>query len=252
MTMHLGAFAESVDPDTVLTNIAGVSDDTILVNGDDMRVPVALPFLVAEAALINLVVGGAAQIQSPSLRQVANIDIAPVGLGLTFALDEEISVHGQAAIPLRGDEALNFLVNGTATAAAINYGLVWFGDGPQQPVTGAVYPVKATSTILGVADGWVNGSLAFAQDLPVGNYDIVGMQAFGTGLVACRLNFIGGAWRPGVPGAINITGPVGRAFRHGKMGVFGSFHTNTPPSIDVLASAASTLHTVILDLVFRG
>lgn len=252
MTLQLGAFAESVDPDTVLTRIAAVQDDTVFTSGDDMRVPAPLPFLVGEAALINLAAGGAAQIQSPSLRQISNVDLIPIGLGLTFISPEEISVHPQNPIPMRGDEAVNFLVNGTATAAAINYGLVWFSDGPIQPVSGAIYPVRATAVSAGTPTAWENIGLTFAQDLPVGNYDVVGMQVSGAGLVAARLNFVGGAWRPGVPGGVTIADNVGHQFRHGKMGVFGSFHTNTPPTLDVISATAAVTNVVILDLMFRG
>lgn len=252
MTIQLGAFAESVDPDGTLTNIAAVQDDTVFTSGDDMRVPTALPFLVGEAALINVAAGGAAQVQSPSLRQVANIDVIPVGLGLTFITPEEISIHGMSPIPLRGDEAVNFLVNGGVTAAAINYGLVWFSDGPVQPVVGNIYPVRAEAVSAGTPLAWENIGLTFAQDLPVGNYDIVGMQVSGAGLVAARLNFVGGAWRPGVPGGVTITDNIGQQFRHGKMGVLGSFHTNTPPSLDVISATAAITNIVILDLIFRG
>lgn len=252
MTMQLGAFAESVDPDTVLTNLAAVQDDTVFTSGDDMRVPSALPFLVAEAALINLAAGGAAQVQSPSLRQVANIDVIPVGLGLTFITPEEIAVHGQSPIPMRADEAVNFLVNGTATTAAINYGLVWFSDGPIVPVNGNIYPVRALAVSAGTPTAWENIGLTFAQDLPVGTYDVVGLQVSGAGLVAARLNFVGGAWRPGVPGGVTIADNVGHQFRHGKMGVFGSFHTNTPPTLDVISATAAITNVVILDLIFRG
>lgn len=252
MTLQIGAFAESVEPDGDLTRIAAVQDDTVFTSGDDMRVPSPLPFLVAEAALIEVAGGGAAQIQSPSLRQVSNIDLLPIGLGLTFISPEEISVHPQNPIPMRGDEAVNFLVNGTTTTAVLNYGLVWFSDGPIQRVTGPIYPVRAESSATGVANAWVNTSINFAQDLPVGSYDVVGMQASGVGLVAARLNFVGGAWRPGVPGGVTIADNVGHQFRHGKMGVFGTFHTNTPPTVDFLAAAATVPMIMVLDLIFRG
>jgi len=249
---QLAAFAESVDPSGSLVNIAAVADDTVFVSGDDMRVPRALPYLLGEGALISITSPVRAQVQSPSLRQVANIDVCPVGFGVTFATDDKVSLHNESPIPMRADEAVNFLVNSAPGAGAeLHYGLVWFGDGPQQKVNGNIYPVRTVTTPTLNTTQWVNSPLTFEQDLPVGNYDIVGMCAFGTGLIAVRLNFVGGAWRPGVPASVAINEHISPHFRAGRMGVMGTFHTNTPPTVDCLG-VGNTQLTVILDLLYKG
>lgn len=249
---HLAAFAESIDPAGALVNLAAVNDDSLFTSGDDVRVPNELPFLLGEAALLDGTAEDQAQIQSPSLRQVANIDLEPIGEGLVWGDPAEYQYHPHAPLPLRGDEAINFLVNSNPAAAALHYGLVWFGDGPQQAVNGNVYSVRATATLTAVATAWVNATLTFAQDLPVGMYDVVGMRCRVAGGVAARLNFIGGAWRPGVPAVANMDDVVGSEFRFGRSGVFGSFHTNTPPSLEVIAAAGAVTPVVILDLIPRG
>lgn len=252
MTMHLGAFAELLTATAALQRIAAVQDDTVFTQGDDMRVPAQLPFLVAEAALLEELTVARAQIQSPSLRQVANIDILPLGLGLVFVTPEEISIHSQSPTPMRGDEAVNFLVAGTGGGGQIHYGLVWYSDGPVQPVSGSIYSVRFTAVSAGTPLAWENIPIVFEQDLPVGNYDIVGMQIFGVGLVATRLNFVGGAWRPGVPGGVTMVDNIGHHFRHGKMGVMGNFHTNTQPTLDVISATAAITNVGVLDLIFKG
>lgn len=252
MTYHMAAFAESLDPAGALVNVAAVNDDSVFTSGDDIRVPTQLPFLMGGAALISATSPVQAQFQSPSLRQVANPDIEPVGLGLVFGDPAEFALQQDSPLSLRGDESLNFLVNSNPASAALHYGLVLFGDGPAQPVKGEIFSVRATMSVTGVANAWVNGGLTFAQDLPVGNYDVVGLRVRAAGLVAARLNFIGGAWRPGVPGAVAIDDIIGMPFRYGKMGVMGTFHTNTPPSVEVLAAAAAITPVVILDLMFKG
>lgn len=248
---HLVAFAESIDPAGALVNIAAINDDAVFTSGDDVRVPVDLPFLAGEAALISATTPIQAQFQSPSLRQVANIDVEPAALGLVFGDPAEIAIHSQSPLPLRGDEALNFLVNTDPAAAEIHYGLAWFSDGPAQPVSGDIFSVRATASVTAVATSWVNGTLTFGQDLPVGNYDVVGLRVRAAGLVAARLNFIGGAWRPGVPGAVAIDDVIGMEFRYGRQGILGRFHTNTPPSIEILAAAGAVTPVVILDLIAR-
>jgi len=253
MTFHTAAFAEDIDPLGALVNIAAVNDDSIFTSGDDIRVPVPLPFLIGAAGLISATVPVQAQMQSPSLRQVANIDVEPVGLGLVFGDPSEVAMHPGNPIPLRGDESLNFLVNTTPAAGAeLHYGIVWFGDGAQQQVNGDIFSVRSTMGVTAVANAWVNGPLTFGQDLPVGTYDVVGMRVRAAGLVAARLNFIGAAWRPGVAGAVAINDNMGMHFRYGKMGVWGSFHTNTPPSVEIIAAAGAVTPVVILDLIARG
>ncbi len=250
---ELVAFAESIDPAGALVNVAAVADDTVFVSGDDLRVPTALPFLIGEAALISATVPVEAQFQSPSLRQIANINVEPVDLGLVFADPAALALHADNPIPLAGDEALNFLVNTTPGAGAeLHYGFAWLGDGPQQQVNGDIFSVRSTMGVAAVANAWVNGPLTFAQDLPVGNYDVVGMRCRAAGAVAARINFKGGAWRPGAPAVVAIDDNVGAPFRYGKMGVWGSFHTNTPPSVEIIAATGNVTPVVILDLIARG
>jgi len=252
MTMHLCAFGESIDPAGALVNIAGITDDAVLVNGDDIRVPTELPWFLGGSALISATTPIQAQFQSPSLRQVANIDIDPVATGLVFDDPAEIAIQPMSPLPLNGDEALNFLANTNPAGAEIHYGLAWLGDGAIQPVVGEIYSVRAMASLVGVALSWVSSELTFAQDLPVGNYEIVGMRCREAGMVAARLSFRGQAFRPGVPGAVAINDVVGDMFRYGKMGSFGIFHTNTPPLLEVIAAAAAINPVVILDLIFRG
>lgn len=251
MTMHLGVFAEDLVPAATLVNVAAINDELITTNGDDMRVPIQLPFLAGMAALISATVPAQAQFQSPSLRQVANVDVEPVALGLTFGDPVEVSMHPMNPLPLRGDESLNFLVNTTASPAEFHYGLAWFSDGPQQQVNGNMFSVRSTMSVTADEANWVNGALTFGQDLPVGNYDVVGMRVRAAGLVAARLRFIGGAWAPGVPGVLTMGHNASEFFRFGRMGVWGSFHTNTPPSIDILAATGAVTPVVILDLIAR-
>lgn len=249
---HIAAYAESIDPGGALVNIAGVIDDSLLVTGDDVRVPVQLPFMLGAAALISATAPIQAQFQSPSLRQVANIDIEPAALGLVFADPAEIAMHPDNPLPLRGDEALNFLANTNPAGAEVHYGLVWLGDGPVQPVHGDIFSVRTTASLTAVATSWVTSELTFAQDLPVGNYQVVGMRCRAAGGVAARLNFRGDAFRPGVPAVAAINDVIGSQFRYGKMGVMGTFHTNTPPQLEVLAAAGAVTPVIILDLIFIG
>lgn len=248
MGQHLLAFYEAADHAGVLTAIAAVQDQSVFTSGDDARVPMELPFIVGEGCLSSATTLTAAQIQSPSLRSTAHIDVEPMVNAILFGHVPETIMHPMNPIPLKGDEALNFLVNSDHASAIPHYGLIWLSDGQLSKVNGEIYSVAASSAVALAAGEWVNGNLDFGQSLPVGRYAIVGMRARGTNLVAARLVGIGQAWRPGVP-AINTIGDIDMTlFRYGNAGVLMEFHTNTPPSIDCLGVTDSA-QSYIFDLI---
>lgn len=231
---HLGAFYQSIDPGGAMTAINAVQDPALTTNGADLRVPTALPNLIGQAALANDASVTQAQIQSPSLRAIANIDVEPVVAAAVFGSPPEQALHPGSPIPLVPNESLNFAFNSNPAAGVDHYGLVWLADGPQQPVAGPIYTVRATAAVTLAAGKWVNGNLTFGQTLPAGSYQVVGMRARGTNLVAARLVFVGAPFRPGVP-AVNALGDLDTYWnRYGAMGVFGQFDSTTPPTVDCL------------------
>jgi len=246
MALHLAAYGQSVDLATVLTAINAVQDQAVTTSGADVRVPKALPYLVGQAALCGNTTPSRAQIQAPSLRGLLNVDVEPLVAAVVFGSPPESILHADA--PLTPDESLNFALQATGGAATQNYGLLWLADGALKSVSGPIYSVRCTSACSLSADVWVNGNLTFAQTLPAGTYQVVGMRSRGTNLVASRLVFVGSPWRPGVP-AVNALGDLDpQSFRYGAAGVFGQFDSTQPPTIECLGVTDSS-QTHILDLV---
>lgn len=245
---HVSAWAESIDPANALTTINAVREETLFTTGDDIRVPTALPFIVGAAGLINDASGSRAQIQAPSLRSFANLDLEPVVLAAVFGSPPEVLFHPANPIPITPDEALNFAVLSDPAAAATHYGLVWLSDGPQAPVPGNIFSVRATGASALALAAWVNSNLTFTQTLPAGRYQVVGMRARGTNLVAARLVFPEQVARPGTP-AVNAIGDLDpMVFRHGRHGVFGEFPHTNPPTVDCLG-VTDTTQVFIIDLL---
>ncbi len=245
---HLAAWYESIDPGGVLTPIAAVVDQSVFTVDDVIRVPSAMPNIVGQAALANDASASGAQIQSPSLRAMVNLDIEPIVAAAVFGEPPEGLFHPSSPITVVADEPVTFAINSDPAAAADHYGLAWFGDGPQQPLPGNIFSVRATSALTLSAGVWVNGTLTFGQTLPLGRYTIVGMRARGAELVAARLVFVGGAFRPGVPAVNALSDLDPLVFRYGRHGAFGVFHSNTPPTVDCLG-ITDTDQSYIFDLV---
>ncbi len=245
---HLAAFAQSIDPANALTAISAVREEMIFTNGADLRVPTKLPNLIGAAALANDASVSRAQIQSPSLRILANLDVEPIIAAAVFGTPPEQSFWPETPVPLTPDEALNFAFLSDPAAAALHYGIVFLSDGPQVAVKGNIFTVRCTATIQQTTTTWVNGNLTFAQSLPAGRYQVVGMRCRSTDGVAARLVFPDTFVRPGVP-VINAIADLDPWWvRFGRMGVFGEFPHTNPPTLDMLGGAAAA-QTLMLDLI---
>lgn len=249
--LHLAGWFQSIDPGSVFTNINAIPDQSLRTNGIDIVVPNDLQNIVGQAALINDASLVRAQLSSPSLRAMLNLDIEPIVQGKVFGSLPDAFIHGDSPIPIKAGENLEFGVLSDPAAAAIHYGLVWLSDGALKPVSGPTYSVRFTTAITLVAGVWVLGVPTFSQQLPVGRYNVVGLRARGTNLVAARLVIPGALWRPGVP-AVNAIGNFdGLWARYGAMGVLGQFDTTTLFQIEALGDTdASQIYD--LDLQYAG
>lgn len=248
---HLAAWYESIDPAGALVPIAGVPEQAITVQGDDIRVPKSLPFILGKAALENDASAAQAQIQSPSLRMLTNLDVEPIVAAAVFGSPPEVLFHPESPIPVTADESLNFAVNSDPAVAAAHYGLVWLGDGPQPPATGQMFTVRAVGAIQQAVGVWTNGNLTFGQTLPAGRYQVVGMRARSADGVACRLVFQEMTARPGVA-CVNAIGDLDpKSFRYGRGGIFGEFDHTNPPTLDVIGGTG-TAQILLLDMIRVG
>lgn len=250
---HLAAFYSSVDQAGVLTALAGVTDQVLVVNGNNVRVPADMNYVSgaytnpgASSNFTN------AQLQAPSLRDRWYPDLSAVDPAVSTAgVTPPIDWFGVNPLDLVPSEDLNYLVNANPASAQGQYGLVWFSDGPDTPVQGEILTVRCTAGITLAAGTWVNGSLTFTQTLPYGDYNVVGIRAYGTGLVAARIVFPGGIWRPGTVGLANQSVLPVPSMVSGKAGNLGTFNTNVPPSLDAIG-ASGTAQVIYLDLVKAG
>lgn len=245
---HLLAFYKSVDPAGALVNITPVADQAIRSTTTGFIIPGDIANMVAEAALSAATGPAQGQVQSPSLRQLANQDILPIVAAVKFGTNPAWQHHFQAPRPLKGNEELDFYVKATGGVAAACYGLVWLADGARQPTSGNIFTVYATGAATLAAGAWVNTALTFGSTLPAGTYNVVGFRAEGANLVAARLSFVGMGYRPGVP-AVNAVGDMDPTVtRNGRFGSLGVFDVNQPPTVDCLG-VTDTAQVFALDLI---
>lgn len=247
---HLVAYYENMDGGGVMQPIAAVPDSILYVVGDQVRVPAELPFASGGLCTTEGTTFTDAQLRTPTLRNLfypslapAIFDNAPSG---ALYMDPVTPANPMA---LTGLEQMEFWVNTDNAGATPIWGYVWLQDGPVQPVPGPMMTMRATASVTLAGGNWVNGQLTFDQALPVGDYQVVGMKVYASGMAAARLVFQGYAWRPGViSGETNASGNFD-CFRFGRSGVLGTFNNNVPPTVDFIGAAGAVTPVVYLDLI---
>lgn len=247
----LAAYFQDVDAGGADVLLDAVSDQSMFSEGKVLRVPPNRAMLAAEALYTVAATRNYAKVVTPSIRTLSN-QFLPV-IANTAVPDGDIAVnyHPMSPRELRVAEQMQFLVNTDDAAAQDHYGLVWLADGPLQPVTGQIFTSRLTATIQQVAGEWQAESMVFDEQLPVTDYQVVGMRTEVTDGVAARLIFSNSEFRPGAPVSGSTDDFTLNRFRYGALGVWGAFDINQPPRLEVLGGVG-TDQTVYLDLIRTG
>lgn len=245
------AFSESIDCAGVFTKIAGVPDQHVKVAGDGIYVGEYNRVMGALAAIGAT--GVEARLVSPSLRRVNPHYIAPIENSIDIDGNPNHTVNNRVSIPLDTNEALEAEVVADPAAPEQIAMAVWLAMGGITPVEGKIITVNANITITLVAGAWAFAEIDFVDELPVGNYDVVGLRAVvPTGVVA-RFVPVAASHRPGCPCVASKEFNDGKIFRFGNLGPWFTFNTVQPPGIEILGSAADAEDTyeLYIDILER-
>jgi len=243
------AWSASKTSSAAYQKIAAVPDQHLKVLGDSVYINMFNRLIGAMAlcGTTSLYV----RMTSPRLRRLTPYQIQPIGLTSVTGAVSLIDLIPNRSIVLDIDEQLEVEFMGTAGAAEVATVIAWLSDGSIQEVKGEIFTAEATITITTVASAWTFADLNFVDDLPVGNYDVVGLDAVITDGIAIRLVPKVGQNRPGVPCRQLVSGnDKNSQFRAGNMGVFCSFPHNNIPGVEVITGAAHTAtYRVFVDLI---
>ncbi len=255
MPQHLAAWQQSVDPAGAFSALTAVPDQQLTVVGANIQIP-SLNRVIALAGGVETTAAQQARLTAPSRRVLALQRVTPLqgaAAGASVPADPHHLMDLRAS-PLQmvtGEQA-NFEINSNPAAAQIQWGLMWLADGPVAPIAGNIFTVRADGVTVLVASSWTNGPIVFAENLPRGRYQVVGLRVQSAGLVAARLVFVGGppgGWRPGVMGTNTDRHLEHEMFRLGGLGVLGEFEDVEPPTVDYLSVSADVAEVVYLDLI---
>lgn len=246
MAFSLVTFKASADLSAAMGNVAPLGDPHVRVVGNYIYVPSMLAHLLGIYA--HAVTPVRAQLRSPSLRMVFNQEISRLGLAAEPDTPQQLCDYFETPIPLMGSEPLEALIMAGA-GAQMNAIHVWLGDGPVKPVKGAIRTIRADSATAPTVGVWTNVAVNFADTLPAGRYQVVGLRIVSTTAIAARLLFAGQYARPGCLGTDLISDQDAERLRYGNAGVWGEFSHDVPPTVDLLCVAADASQIFFFDLI---
>lgn len=246
MTFHVFGYTQSQDS-AVLVPTAGLLDQSLQVNGNDVIIPDDLTNIIGVYA-----VGPNAtrvSLQSPSLRRMFNQEIEPLDIAAIATDQLLLNWFGDSPLIVDAGEPFEVWMAENNAAASRVTSLLWIADTPPQPIVADIHSIRVTATGTAVANAWTNMNLTFNDVLPSGTYALVGACMQSATIQGFRFVFKQAGYRPGAIGQATVGTRLNPVFRNGGLGIWGQFENLTPPSMDVLCNAGDTAFAGVLDLV---
>lgn len=255
MSLHMGGWGEDIDGAGITTQLAALRDPLLAISGDTLRVP-SLSQIAMLAGGIGSGGTGQLTLVAPVLRGIGNFTIAPVNGNA----DADVEVDDppklvdlrDRLLQMKAGENATVEFNSNTTSAAWQWVLAMFTDGLQPAPAGEVRSLRFTNSDTLAAREWSNGDLTPVEELPSGDYAVIGMRAVSATLIAARCVPIGAGWRPGCLGGDVDNYEDHPMFRYGGLGEWFRFKHDEIPSVDFLADSADSDQDVILDVVKVG
>jgi hypothetical protein len=250
--MHtLIGYAESIDEAGAYANIAAVPDQHMSVNGDYIVVPKQMNSIVA-----TMVYGGTlitnAKLEVPSLEQYGPHIMAPVNQVIIPTGNDVMNFHPHAPVELEPTEYLQCLLKANPDPAEVHSVAVWLAGGEVQPVKGRMRQIGFSVTLAIVAATWNTANVVLSQNMPAGEYTIVGARLECVNGIVARFIHSSSYWRPGFPCSADEDFKAHDRFRYGNFGDFVKFQHDALPQLQILGTAAdggSTYYGVLDILV---
>lgn len=253
---------------TTLDPVDAEPDPHVHIEGDNIYVPGDTPELLGfwgftgSLTATETAVAARMQLRAPSMKVPQNISRFQVPAAAA-ADDEEPASNPPMEIWLNNPRRLvageGLQLHVAESVAADDRqatGIVLLGDGNYHNPYGraSIQVARFTAAITCVAYNWLNGAITFTDQLEVGWYAIVGMRVISASGIAARLVGLSGVGqaRPGCI-AFDALGDIDNPhFHNGNLGIWGTFHSQTPPTLDILARTTDAAQEGFLEVIKIG
>lgn len=250
--LHVAGFFENIDQGGTKQNLAALVDTLAPAimkaeATDYLIVDPRLRFIAAGYVHADATVQPRATLVAPSMKTryngITELEVPTLASTAEPATPAVFNDWRANPIELDGGERLSLEMNANPAAAADQFGLFVFSDGPVSAVDprGGYWHRFTTAASALTANGWNSRSLTASQTLKKGRYEVLAGKAISTSLVGLggRLNFpLGDQFRPPIAAADALEDIPHAMFNPGQMGVLGQFDDDNLPVVELLPDAA--------------
>lgn len=239
---HTLAFNGSL-ADVTLAQVPAVTDDIVAIQNSNFIFQEDHDLLFATAFSAGLL---RARIVTPKTRQISTPWIRPIRLAAVPAAEPRVADYRAYPFRLRGREETSieaFQSSGGAQEVTALAGVLY----QQIPVMAAeIWTMRGTATTAAVADAWTTLATTWQDQLPEGDYAVVGLEVQSTNARAARLILENTYPRPGSISVSGIGDRQHEMFRNGGLGTWGYFTSVRMPIVQVLCNGADAAHEIYL------
>lgn len=191
-----------------------------------------------------------ARLSTPTLAAITTPFLRDINVGASMGVPMRFADLSQDLLNLPSMEEIAWLHTATAAGAEIKRGLLGLMIQASPQPAGNVLTIRWTAVGPLVAETWTNvGALTFTNQLPTGQYSIVGASFFSAGMIAGRFILENWPWRPGCFGMQALGNMTDRLFRLGNLGEWGRFHNTALPIVECLAISADVVIEGTIDII---
>jgi len=227
---HLCAYSQNFNA-AGLFQVDGVNDPVMAVHGKNIQVPDYASYLLGAYTLgISF---DSVQLRSPSLRRLTYYEVLPTHQNEMYSFGDYVVLNPESPVQLDVGEQINAYIKRNSNIESRNTVLMFLCDGEIKPVVTPYESVRVTVNVTTQPHEWTNAQVNLDTALPVGEYAVLGAGFWGYHLLAYRFVFQDQPARPGGFGLMNSSAPKYYYFSGGRLGVWGKFHSSTPPTVDL-------------------
>jgi len=186
---------------------------------------------------------------TPRSRQVVSPTLWPINPLAHPAQRPNIIDRRQNPFILSAVEEVRMLMTVGGTGTIQSTGVMFWGPSIDPIPMGDIYSIHGTSTTPANINTWTQITVNWDQNLPAGDYVVVGSQHQSPNAIAHRFVFRDQVWRPGFLSVQSLTQETERGYYYGAWGRLGRFNTYTFPSVEVWCDTADAAHDITMNII---
>jgi len=232
MSFHLLAYRDASVPTgtSVYTALPAISDPVFDTVNSKFFAPNELNLVAAFAISGSL---DRARVSSSRLKRIARPQLRPISVNTSIPTDPNLVelVDEPIVLAARAEFGVEAIHNGGGAEDVRAF--LWVSDGLDPAPEGEVITLRATTVTTATAFQWSEVSLTWDEELPQGQWALVGSELIAGDSLAHRWILPSTRMRPGALSTASAANRQPPYFANGRLGEWGRFDARTMPRLEV-------------------